>query len=329
MTPVVVLGAGRMIGQAMLARLVDHPWFNLVALGDLGVPAPDRPFEDTCQWRSCDPMPAPLRHLPHRVGNAAALGDLAEPDRLVLSVLPDGQSAETDRACATAGARVVTHAEDLRLATDVPLVIPELTECVPDAAMLATPNCTTVLLALALLPLRHVADIEAVTVTCLQSVSGADIPGPPAIEMLDSVCPHLRGEELALERETGRLFDNGFSVSAQAVRVPVRVGHTLLVSSKLSRPVDKEDILAAWRDYVVPERLRHLPSIVEQPICVADAADRPCPEPDAHAGGGMSITVGALRPCSVLDWRFVLVGNNMVRGSAGMSVLTAEWLLAG
>lgn len=328
MTPVVVLGARRALGQSLLSRLVGHPWFEIVALGDLGATTEDRRFESVCPWRAGTPMPEKLRALPHRTGHAEALAELAGPGRLVLSVLEDGRSAEADWACEKAGARVVTHAEDLRLHPDVPLVIPELAAGPPPARLVATPNCTTVLLGLVLHAVQPLARIEAVTVTCLQAVSGADLPGPPALDMLDNLFPHLRGEENALEHETGRLFGDRFPVSAQAVRVPVRIGHTLLVSLKLSRRVSEQDLCDAWRGYETPGALRALPSIVERPIRVAEAADRPCPEPDARAADGMAVSLGALRPCPVFDWRFVLVGNNMIRGSAGMSLLTGEWMMA-
>lgn len=327
MTPVVVLGASRLIGQTLLSLLAGHPWLSVVALGDLGPARDDRAFADACAWALADPMPADLAAMPHRNGDAQALAALAAPGMLVLSVLPDGQSAAVDRACAAAGARVITHGEDLRLADDVPLVIPEMMVPPPSAPLVATPNCTTVMLALALEALRPVAAIDAVMVTCLQALSGADLPGPPAMMMADNVDPHLRGEEAALERETARLFGGGFPVSAQATRVPVLVGHTLTVSVRLSRAVTAEDLAAAWAGYTVPAGLHQLPSVVAQPIRVADADARPCPNPDRDAAGGMGLTIGAIRPCPVLDWRFVLVGNNMIRGSAGMSVLTAEWLI--
>ena len=328
MIPVVVLGARRLLGQSLLSRLVDHPWFEVVALGDLGAAAKEARFESVCDWRGCEAMPEPLRALPHRTGDAGALVDLAGAGSLVLSVLQDGQSAETDRACSATGALVVTHAEDLRLHPDVPLVIPELTAAPPPAPLVATPNCTTVLLGPVLHAVQSLAEIEAVTVTCLQAVSGADLPGLPALDMLDNLLPHLRGEEIALESEMSRLFGSAFPVSAHAVRVPVRLGHTLLVSLKLSRRVEEQDLRDAWRGYEVPTALRKLPSVIERPVRVADVADRPRPEPDARAAEGMALSVGALRPCSVLDWRFVLVGNNMVRGSAGMSLLTGEWMVA-
>jgi len=40
----------------------------------------------------------------------------------------------------------------------------------------------------------------------------------------------------------------------------------------------------------------------------------------------MSTTVGRLRPCSLLDWKFVLLTHNTIRGAAGAAVLNAEVL---
>ena len=42
----------------------------------------------------------------------------------------------------------------------------------------------------------------------------------------------------------------------------------------------------------------------------------------------MTVTVGRLRPCGVLDWRFVTLGHNTVRGAAGAAVLNAELMVA-
>ncbi len=40
----------------------------------------------------------------------------------------------------------------------------------------------------------------------------------------------------------------------------------------------------------------------------------------------MTVTVGRLRPCNVLDWKFVLLSHNTVRGAAGATILNAEML---
>ena len=52
------------------------------------------------------------------------------------------------------------------------------------------------------------------------------------------------------------------------------------------------------------------------------------PKLDRDAGRGMSITVGRLRPDSVLDYRFVALSHNTIRGAAGAAILNAELLAA-
>jgi aspartate-semialdehyde dehydrogenase len=59
-----------------------------------------------------------------------------------------------------------------------------------------------------------------------------------------------------------------------------------------------------------------------------DQPNRPQPRFDAGRERGMSVTVGRLRPCHVLDWKFVTLGHNTVRGAAGAAVLNAELMLA-
>ena len=47
---------------------------------------------------------------------------------------------------------------------------------------------------------------------------------------------------------------------------------------------------------------------------------------DRNRERGMAVTVGRLRPCSLLDWKFVLLSHNTVRGAAGATILNAELL---
>ena len=46
----------------------------------------------------------------------------------------------------------------------------------------------------------------------------------------------------------------------------------------------------------------------------------------AIAASGMAVTVGRLRPCGLLDWKFVLLSHNTIRGAAGATILNAELL---
>ena len=70
----------------------------------------------------------------------------------------------------------------------------------------------------------------------------------------------------------------------------------------------------------------NLPTAPDQPVEWAPQDDRPQPRLDRNRGKGMAVTVGRLRPCGVLDWKFVVLSHNTVRGAAGATILNAELL---
>jgi aspartate-semialdehyde dehydrogenase len=89
-----------------------------------------------------------------------------------------------------------------------------------------------------------------------------------------------------------------------------------------------EEIIAAWNNFRgEPQQLR-LPSAPAQPVVYMPAADRPQPRFDCDSGGGMTTSVGRLRKCSVLDWKFTVLSHNTIRGAAGAALLNAELLKA-
>ena len=55
-----------------------------------------------------------------------------------------------------------------------------------------------------------------------------------------------------------------------------------------------------------------------------DEANRPQPLLDVNRDGGMTVTVGRLRPCPLFDYKFVALGHNTIRGAAGAAILNAE-----
>jgi aspartate-semialdehyde dehydrogenase len=77
----------------------------------------------------------------------------------------------------------------------------------------------------------------------------------------------------------------------------------------------------------LPQELQ-LPSAPPQPVIVLDEIDRPQPKRDVMAANGMATLVGRIRPCPLLDFRFVILGHNTIRGAAGASILNAELLVA-
>ena len=114
-------------------------------------------------------------------------------------------------------------------------------------------------------------------------------------------------------------------VSAHCNRVAVEDGHTECVSIKLRSKATREQILAAWSEFA-PLAGQRLPSAPEQPVEYDASPDRPQPRLDRMRGHGMASPVGRLRECNLLDWKFVVLSHNTIRGAAGAAVLNAEVL---
>jgi aspartate-semialdehyde dehydrogenase len=113
-------------------------------------------------------------------------------------------------------------------------------------------------------------------------------------------------------------------ISATTTRVPVHNGHTGSIGVALEQKPDPAAIVDAWSSFKgEPQRLE-LPSAPPNPIVYLQEANRPQPALDANRDGGMTVTVGRLRPCPVLDYKFVALGHNTIRGAAGAAILNAE-----
>jgi aspartate-semialdehyde dehydrogenase len=171
----------------------------------------------------------------------------------------------------------------------------------------------------------------------MQALSGAGYPGVASLDVADNVLPYIGGEEEKIESETlkilGRMGDAGVErasmrVSAQCHRVNVSDGHLAALRVKLARQVELEELKDALGSFAaLPQELK-LHSAPARPIIVRDEEDRPQPRLDRDAGHGMSITVGRIRRDTVLDYRFVALSHNTVRGAAGAAILNAELLVA-
>jgi aspartate-semialdehyde dehydrogenase len=172
----------------------------------------------------------------------------------------------------------------------------------------------------------------------MQAVSGAGYPGVPSMDILGNVVPYIGSEEEKMEAETlkllGKLEGHSVSplaarISAQCNRVAVEDGHTESVSiklgNKLGRQVTREELLAAWAEFR-PLAGQGLATAPDQPVEWAPQNDRPQPRLDRSRGNGMAVTVGRLRPCPVLDWKFTVLSHNTIRGAAGAAILNAELL---
>jgi aspartate-semialdehyde dehydrogenase len=150
---------------------------------------------------------------------------------------------------------------------------------------------------------------------------------------VDNVIPFIGGEEHKLTCEPQKILGTvtpegvepaTFPVSASCTRVPVLDGHLLAVSVALTGKPSVEDVTAAFEAYRGPDACRDLPSAPEHVLQVLAAADRPQPRLDRDLGQGMTVSVGRIRPCEVLDSKFFVLSHNLVRGAAGAALLNAE-----
>jgi aspartate-semialdehyde dehydrogenase len=335
-----ILGATGMVGQRFIQLLEDHPQFEITALA-----ASDRsqgkPYAEACTWRLAGEMPGFVRDMAVRAPVPSMDCDL------VFSSLPGDMARETEGSLAAAGFPVISNSSAYRMDAGVPLLIPEVNH--QHLALIETqrrngngfivtnPNCSTIMLALALAPLHLSFGVSSAVATTLQALSGAGFPGVASLAISDNVLPFIDGEEEKIESETlkilgtvkdGAIKDASMNVSAQCHRVNVSDGHMAAVRVKLNQPATEEELREAFASFTsLPQELG-LHSAPESPILVRDEPDRPQPRLDRDAGDGMSVTIGRIRKDNVLDSRFVALSHNTIRGAAGAAILNAELLIS-
>ena len=337
-----ILGATGIVGQRFIQLLEHHPWFEVSWLA-----ASDRsegkPYAQAAQWRL-------KTAIPERV--ARMMVSPATPEgapKIIFAALDAAIAKEMEPQFAAAGCAVVSNSSALRMQSDVPLVIPEVNaDHIPlieaqawrrasGGFAVTNPNCSAIGLVLALAPLHQRFGLETVVAVTMQAVSGAGYPGVASLDILGNVIPYIAKEEEKMEEETQKLLGklNGagiipapFAMSAQCNRVAVEDGHTESVSVRLKKKAQPEEIIASWNDFrAEPQHLR-LPSAPEQPVMYLHGVDRPQPRLDVDSGAGMTTSVGRLRKCNVLDWKFTILSHNTIRGAAGAALLNAELLKA-
>ena len=105
-------------------------------------------------------------------------------------------------------------------------------------------------------------------------------------------------------------------------------GHLECTSVGLKKKPGVDELTAALAEFRGRPQELKLPSAPDPLIVVRPEEDRPQPRFDRDHGAGMSVTVGRIRPCSVLDFKLLILSHNTVRGAAGASILNAEFLKA-
>ena len=332
-----ILGATGMVGQHFVKFLQNHPWFELTWLGASDRSA-GKPYCEATNWRLSGVMPGMVQSISVeecKPGNAP---------RLVFSATDASVATEIEQAFAKAGHIIVSNSKNHRMEADVPLLIPEINpdhlKIIPlqqrrrgwNGMIVTNPNCATMVLAMALAPLKQFG-ISTVIATTMQAISGAGYPGVASMDINANVIPFISGEEEKMQQETQKILGDftgdairslPAKVSAQCNRVPVVDGHMVAASFALDRKPALDEVIAALTGYTSVPQQRKLPSAPQQPITYMPQQDRPQPRRDAERDNGMGTYVGRVRECPALGFKFIALQHNTVRGAAGAAVLNAE-----
>jgi aspartate-semialdehyde dehydrogenase len=246
-----------------------------------------------------------------------------------------------------AGAVSIDNSSAFRMHPDVPLIVPEVN---PEAAaqhkgIIANPNCTTILMTVAIYPLHQVQPIQRIVAATYQSASGAGarameevkvqsqaiLNGEPAIpEILPyplafNLFPHNSPmtdnsyceEEMKMVNETRKIFgDQDIRISATCVRVPVLRAHSEALNLEFAHPFS-------------PDKAREILATAAGVKVVEDFSKNYFPMP-IDASGKDDVLVGRIRqdishPNGLELW---LCGDQIRKGAALNAVQIAELLIA-
>ncbi|HEX9164044.1 MAG TPA: aspartate-semialdehyde dehydrogenase [Thermoanaerobaculia bacterium] len=340
--PVAVLGATGSVGQRFIQLLEHHPWFRLheVVASERSA---GKTYAEAADWRLDTLLPDDAAAL-----TVKELGADLE-SRLVFSGLDSSVAGEAEDLYADRGAVVVSNSRNHRMDDDVPLLIPEINADHIDAVehqqarrksrgyIVTNPNCSTIGLAMAIAPIERRFGLTTLHVTTMQAISGAGYAGVTSYQILDNVIPYISGEEAKIESEPKKILGRWeksrfvpaeFTISAQVNRVPTIDGHLMTISLAMRDRAALPDIQRAIETFTGEPQMMKLPSAPRRPLHYVQGDDRPQPRLDRDREHGMSVSVGRLRKCPILDIRMVALVHNTIRGAAGAALLNAEMLEA-
>jgi aspartate-semialdehyde dehydrogenase len=314
-----------------------------------------------CEW---PPRVAATRERPETLAGEKMLVEETSADSfngadLVLFAGQEGAkgaSVTWRETAEKAGAWSIDNGRDFRLAADVPLVVPEVNSdaITPETRFIASPNCSTIQMVVALAPLHRAARIKRIVVATYQATSGWGMRGPQELraqtpkalvsqENLEfdpkvfarpiafNCIPHIdqfvdgdyTREEMKMVHETRKILgDSKIKISATTVRVPVLNGHSEAVWIETAKKLSADE---------ARELLRHAPGIVvmDEPDPANNRRTYPTPL-DLLKPEYRDVTlVGRIREdiSSAKGLAMWVVSDNIRKGAALNVVQIAEELL--
>ena len=345
-----ILGATGMVGQNYISLLEGHPWFEVSHV----IASPSsagKKYADAVsgRWHMKKDISQNVRDL--KIYSIDDLENAKKHCNFVFSALDSDIAKKWEEKYAETGIPVVSNASAHRHTSDVPMLIPEINhqhlDIIPmqkknrnwkNGFIVVKPNCSLQSYMTPLYALDKKFKIKKAVITTMQAVSGAGHPGVSAFDIVDNVIPYIKGEEEKSESEPKKIFgsikgnkfayNESFKISAHCNRVNTIDGHMACVSVEFEKKPGREEILRIWKEFKsLPQEL-NLPFAPKQPIIYRGEDNRPQTRLDRDADKGMAVSVGRLRECNVLHWRFVGLSHNTIRGAAGGGILNAELLKA-
>ncbi len=328
-----ILGATGLVGQWMVKLLANHPFIEVVGLSASPSKA-GRRYGEVVHWFIPGDVPEYARDI--------TLASTEPRDHksadVVLSALPNDVAWPIESRLLEAGLNVISNASPERMNPRIPLINPEVNwehltilREVKGNWVVKNPNCTAAIISMPIKPIQDL--VEAMHIVTLQSVSGAGYLGLSYLAIDGNVIPFIRGEEEKIDAELNKMLGKQFPdkfepwgrpIYVTATRVPVKYGHMAVIHAILNRDVDVDYVINRLSSFKSLPQEMELPTAPREPIKVINRVDAPQPardlDPMAVSVGRVAIKDGVLR--------LVALGDNLVRGAAGITILTLETMKA-
>lgn len=348
--PTIVLGASGLVGQRMIQRLSNHPWFELKAVSGRSERA--HQSLDEVPWRLEQQRPQ-LPQLSFLDSSSESF--LQELEKLNIEVafscLPSEAAEHIEAILAQTGIAVFSNASFHRRKQGIPLVIPDINiEHFGDFSSTLGPlacgtNCTLIPMAAPLAALREY-EMCTVEMRSEQALSGA---GWKLLfdeqAMSGGLDPEIPGEAEKVHEEFLHVFGTqsesaihpaNIQVDVKCQRVARKDGHQVFVEAKFAKPLSYEEVIAAFNSQRFSETVSKCPSAPFQPLHVVDKIDvtqhlwsdgkvfSHQPRPSTNLQTGMAVVVGNVEILDQYTLSFSAYSHNTIRGAAGGTMLLAE-----
>ncbi len=232
------------------------------------------------------------------------------------------------------GAVVIDNSNAFRREEKVPLIVPSVNgDGIGNSRLIANPNCSTIQLVTALKPLHDKFKLKRVIVSTYQAVSGAgrdalldlkkNTTNKFSYPIVNNVIPHIDDflpngytkEEDKLIFESRKILSlPKLNITATAVRVPIKNGHSESVNIEFERKATRAEIVKAMEEFSA--------------VKVVDAPESQVYPMPLYATGKDDVFVGRIRKdySHSNTFNFWVVADNLRRGAASNAVDIFEWI---